>query len=257
MSATTDDDGKLRVLALVDRLGTYGGAERLAMQIAAGLDPERFDRTLCASRSPDQDRMAGPAAVALSELERAGVGFLGLDRRSRLRVWAWRPLISLLRRRRIDVIHAHKFGSNLWGVVIGRLARVPVVIAHEHGWPNQGRGRFLRRFLDRHVIARGADAFVAVSRQDRRRMIELEGIRPVDVVVVPNGIPDPPPHDGRDVRGELGIGSGDPVVGTVGFLRPPKALDVLIRSAQLLAPQFPRLKVLIVGDGGERSGSRR
>ena len=31
MSANTGDDGRLRVLALVDRLGTYGGAERLAM----------------------------------------------------------------------------------------------------------------------------------------------------------------------------------------------------------------------------------
>jgi glycosyltransferase involved in cell wall biosynthesis len=244
------DDRKLKVLALVDRLGTHGGAERLAMQIAERLDPERFEPILCASRFSERERSREPVAAALSELDDAGVRFLGLDRRSRVQFWAWRPLVSLLRQERVDVLHAHKFGSNAWGVAIGRLTGVPVVIAHEHSWSFEGR--FLRRFIDRHVIARGSDAFVAVSREDRRRMIELEGIDPAHVVLVPNGIPTPPQPSGHDVRSELGIGAGDPVIGTVGFLRPPKALDVLIRSAALLAPQFAGLRVLIVGDGEER-----
>jgi glycosyltransferase involved in cell wall biosynthesis len=244
------DDRKLKVLALVDRLGTHGGAERLAMQIAEGLDPDRFEPILCASRFSDEERSREPVAAALSELEQAKVRFLGLDRRSKLQLWAWHPLVSLLRREQIDVLHAHKFGSNAWGVLIGRLARVPVVIAHEHSWSFEGRS--MRRFIDRHVIARGSDAFVAVSREDRRRMIEVERIKPSDVVLVPNGIPTPPPPSGHDVRRELGIGPADPVIGTVGFLRPPKALHVLIRCAALLAPQFPKLKVLIAGDGEER-----
>jgi glycosyltransferase involved in cell wall biosynthesis len=244
------DDRRLKVLALVDRLGTHGGAERLAMQIAERLDPERFEPILCASRFSEEERSREPVAEALSELDDAGVRFLGLDRRSKLQLWAWRPLVSLLRQERVDVLHAHKFGSNIWGVAIGRLFRVPVVIAHEHSWSYEGR--FLRRSIDRHLIARGSDAFVAVSGEDRRRMIELEGIDPSDIVLVPNGIPTPPPPSGHDVRSELGIGSADPVVGTVGFLRPLKALDVLIRCAALLAPQFPGLRVLIVGDGEER-----
>jgi len=244
------DDRRLKVLALVDRLGTHGGAERLAMQIAERLDPERFEPILCASRFSEEERLREPVAEALSELDHAGVRFLGLDRRSKLQLWAWRPLVSLLRQDRVDVLHAHKFGSNIWGVAIGRLFRVPVVIAHEHSWSYEGR--FLRRFIDRHLIARGSDAFVAVSGEDRRRMIQLEGIDPSDIVLVPNGIPTPPPPSGHDVRSELGIGSADPVVGTVGFLRPLKALDVLIRCAALLAPQFPGLRVLIVGDGEER-----
>ena len=58
-------------------------------------------------------------------MEASGVTFLGLDRSSKFDVLAWRPLHRLLRRERIDVVHAHKFGANVWGVVIGRLARVP------------------------------------------------------------------------------------------------------------------------------------
>jgi glycosyltransferase involved in cell wall biosynthesis len=241
---------RLKVLTLVDRLGTHGGAERLAMQVAERLDPARFDRTLCASRFSAEERASDAVAPALAELEEAGVRFMGLDRRSRAQLWAWRPLVSLLRRERVDVLHAHKFGSNVWGVLLGRLARVPVVIAHEHSWSFEGQP--LRRLIDRHLIARLSDAFIAVSREDRRRMIEIEGLTPEDVRFIPNGIPDPAQAAGRDVRGELGIGAADPVIGTVGFLVPLKALDVLVRAAELLAPQFPGLRVLVAGDGEER-----
>ena len=127
---------------------------------------------------------------------------MGLKRTSARQVWAWWPLYRLLRRERIDVLHAHKFGSNLWGTAIGRMARVPVIVAHEHTWSFEGQP--LRRFGDREVIARGSSAFIAVSQEDRRRMIEIEGIDPEDVMFLPNGIPAPPPPTGADVRAELG-----------------------------------------------------
>ncbi len=101
-----------------------------------------------------------------------------------------RPLVSLLRSERIDVLHSHQFGSNLWASILGRMAGTPVVIAHEHNWSFEGQP--LRRVLDRHVIATRADAFLAVSRQTRQAMIELEGIDPEQVRFVPLGIATPP-----------------------------------------------------------------
>jgi glycosyltransferase involved in cell wall biosynthesis len=106
--------------------------------------------------------------------------------------------------------------------------------------------------MDRELIARGSNAFIAVSREDRRRMIELEKIDPETAIFVPNGIPALPAPSGRSVREELGIGAGDPVVTTVGFLRQPKAMDVLIEGTAAIAPRFPGLKVLIVGEGADR-----
>ena len=242
-------DGKLRVVTLVDRLGT-GGAERLAIQTTTRLDPARFDRTLCASRRFDVAVSKAHVANALRDLEEAGVRVLGLKRTSARQVWAWWPLYRLLRAERVDVLHSHKFGSNLWGTVIGRMARVPVIVAHEHTWSFEGQP--LRRFADREVIARGTSAFVAVSREDRRRMIEIEGIDPDDVMFIPNGIPAPPPPSGADVRTELGIAPDAPVIGTVSVLRPQKALDVLLRAARVLVAEFPGLKVLIAGEGDRR-----
>jgi glycosyltransferase involved in cell wall biosynthesis len=125
-----------------------------------------------------------------------------------------------------------------------------VIVAHEHTWSYEGRP--LRRVLDRELIARGASVFLAVSREDRRRMIEVEGISPDDVRFLPIGIPPLPEPSGRDVRAELGIGVDAPVVGTVCELRPQKALEVLVEAADLLRERVPGLRVLIVGDGPER-----
>ncbi len=219
------------------------------------LDPERFERTLCVSRW-SQREAATPTALAARELlDRAGVGFLGLERRSAQHLTAWRPLLSLLRNERIDVLHAHKFGSNAWAALLGPLARTPVVIAHEHTWSFEGQP--LRRFVDRNLIARRVDAFLTVSTEDRRRMIEIEKIDPRKLILVPNGIPPPAAPSNRDLRVELGIAPGTPVVGTVCTLRPQKALDVLIHAASALAPRFPGLRVLIVGTGPERERLER
>jgi glycosyltransferase involved in cell wall biosynthesis len=240
---------KLRVVTLVDRLGT-GGAERLAIQTTTRLDPERFDRTLCASRRFDVAISKRHVANALADLEAADVRVMGLKRTSARQLWAWWPLYRFLRRERVDVLHAHKFGSNLWGTVIGRLARVPVIVAHEHTWSYEGQP--LRRFGDREIIARGSSAFIAVSREDRRRMIEIEGIDPEDVLFMPNGIPTPPSPTGADVRAELGIAPDAPVIGTVSVMRPQKALDVLLRATRTLVDEFPGVRVLIAGEGDER-----
>jgi glycosyltransferase involved in cell wall biosynthesis len=249
MSPATGHDGKLRVVTLVDRLGT-GGAERLAIQTTTRLDPERFDRTLVASRDFEVAISKQHVANALEDLRRADVQVIGLKRTSARQVWAWWPLYRFLRRERIDVLHTHKFGSNLWGTIVGRLARVPVIVAHEHTWSYEGQP--LRRLADRAVIARGSSAFVAVSREDQRRMIEVERIRPEDTVFIPNGIPMPPAATGNDVRAELGIPPGAPVIGTVSVLRPQKALDVLLRAAKQLVDEFPDLRVLIAGEGDRR-----
>jgi glycosyltransferase involved in cell wall biosynthesis len=214
----------------------------LAVLLTAGLDRNRFQPYLCSTRAP-----AAPA-LAL-ELQRAGVRNLVLERRSRFALWSWRPLVRLIRREKIDVLHAHMYGSNLWGTLIGRLTKVPVVIAHEHTWSFEGDA--LRKFLDRELIGRGVDAFLAVSREDRRRMVEVEGIDPEKVRFVPIGIPDLPRPTGRSVRAELGIPPRAPVAVTACRLRPQKAVDVLIRAASRLKLEAPELRVLIAGEGEE------
>ena len=245
---------RLRVVTLVDTATALGGGERVAMQVAIRLDPRRFESTVCASRL-QEDALTDAQRVAHEQLRSAGIRTVALGRSGRRDFAAWRPLLRLLRRERIDVLHAHMFGSNLWGTLIGRCALVPVIVAHEHGWAIETTSRF-RRFVDREVIARWSDAFVTVSEETRRRMIDRGGIDARSIVLVRNGIPSPQgPAD--DLRSELGIARDAPVIGTVAVLRREKALDMLLRGAALLRSRFPDLRILLAGEGPERPGLER
>jgi glycosyltransferase involved in cell wall biosynthesis len=238
---------RLKVLTLTDQLVYLGGgAERVAMEIATRLDQTRFESVFCASRYWDGLRRDS-VQEAERRMDEAGVRYFGLGRRSSTDLHHWLHLRGLLRRERVDVLHAHMFGSNVWGTVIGRLARVPVIVAHEHTWSFEGRP--LRRFVDREVIGRGSTAFIAVSRDDQRKMVEIERVDADKILHVPNGIAAPPPPTGADVRAELGIPAGVPVIGTVSVLRPQKALEVFIEASAELLRQNPDLRVLLAGDG--------
>ena len=133
---------RLRVLTLVDTLRP-GGAERLAVTVAARLDRSRFEPSVCVSRHE-------PWSPLYEILEDTDVPVLSLNRTSRTSLWRWAPFVAALRRRRIDLLHAHMFGSNVWGTLVGRLAGVPIVIAHEHGSPVEANG--IRRILDLEML---------------------------------------------------------------------------------------------------------
>ena len=233
------------MLTVIDGLMT-AGAETVATRIALGLDPSRFESIICSTRPSSRKHVAAARA--------AGVQVLELNRRSKLDVWRWRPLVRLLRSGRVDIVHTHKFGSNLWGAVLTPRTRLPVLLAHEHSWSYEGT---VRRVIDRELIARRAGRIVAVSPMDRMRMIELERIPENKVVFIPNGIPDPPQGDGNRTRSELGLAPSDAVVGTVCGLRPEKELKTALRALGMLAPQRPNLRFVVVGDGSERASLER
>jgi glycosyltransferase involved in cell wall biosynthesis len=240
------EDKRLRVLMLVDSL-LPGGAERLATTLAVRLDRSRFEPIVCVSRT-----MTRPSPLT-DDLHDAGVPILPLTRTSRRSLLAWRPLLAFLRRERVDILHSHMFGSNVWGAALATLGRVPVFVAHEQGFTFEGAR--LRPFLDRQVIARAADAVIVVSQEDERTMIDAGGIPPEKIRLVRNGIA-PPMPSGSDVRGELAIPPDAQVVGAVAVLRPEKALDVLVAAAALLTAEFPHLRILIAGGGPEEARLR-
>ncbi|HEY6524838.1 MAG TPA: glycosyltransferase, partial [Solirubrobacteraceae bacterium] len=154
---------RLRVLAVLDSPTDQGGAERFALGLVSHLPRDRFEPWVCSTR------FATPQASEL--LADAGVSHISLRRTGKLDVYRLGGLAMLLRLGRFDIVHAHMFGSNVWGTVLGKLCNVPVIIAHEHNWSYSGE--LMRRTIDRHVIARYATRFVAVSESNRTRMIEL------------------------------------------------------------------------------------
>lgn len=230
---------RLRVLFLIDRAVDHGGAERFAVGLAGALAAKRYELWFCSTREIEP-------AVA-DALDRAGVRRLELGRRSKWDAHRFAGLAAVLRRERIDVLHAHMFGSNVWGTIIGRACRVPVVIAHEQTWSY--RGEPLRAWLDGHLVGRFATRFVAVSSLDAERMVSVEGVPPEKVVMIPNAYVPRPGALERDLRAELGLDAATPLIGAVSVLRPQKALTVLLEAFSLVLEERPDAHLALAGDG--------
>ncbi len=226
-------------MMLVNGMRRGGGAERAMVALATHLPHERFEVTVVTTRTA-----TGPLIDTLAS---HGIRVVSLNRRGRFDVAPFRHLVAMLREERIDVLHAHMFGSNFWGTVLGRLAGVPVVVAHEHSWSYEGQP--IRRFLDGRVIGRFSDAFVAVSDRDRERMTSIEGVPSEKIVVLPNPYVRRPRDELADVRRDLGIPAAAPLVATVAVLRPEKALEVLLQAFAELSAMIPEAILAIAGDG--------
>lgn len=238
---------RVRVLFVLDSIDdTAGGAERFVIGLAQALSPERYEALVATTRQAE--------GALLGELQAAGVRHVDACRRGRFDVRGLWRLLRFLFTERIDVLHANKFGSNVWGVLFGRLARVPVVIAEEHTWSYTGQR--LRPLIDGRVIGPLSDAFVAVSTADRDRMISLEHVRPEKVEVIPTAYIPRAGGGGADVRAELGLEPGVPLVGTVAILRPQKALEVLLDAFAIVAAQRPDPHLVLAGAGESEAALR-
>ena len=226
---------------LVDALHRFGGAERLVTAIASELPQDRYEVTVCATRT---------AGGSLAEqLTAAGVEHFALGRQHRYDLLPILELMRFIRRNSIDVLHAHKFPSNLLAAIVGPTSRVPAVVAHEHGWSHEGRARSL---VEGRLIGAAVDAYVAGTANDADHLIAV-GVAPSKVVVIPGAYIPRPRAPAGEVRRELGIAPDAPVVGTIGVLRPEKAYHVLVEAFAAVLAEVADAHLVIAGDGERRA----
>jgi glycosyltransferase involved in cell wall biosynthesis len=238
----------IRVVMMVDGIGPEtGGGERMVIGLAEALQSDRIHVTVCVTRT------GTPPGSAKAQLEEAGVRVLALERPGKLGLKGFRPLLRLIREERPDILHSHKFGSNVWGALFGRAYRLPAVIAQEQTWSFEGSPH--RVALD-FVIGRLADAYVAVSTADRDRMIKRERVPPEKITVIPNAYVPRVDDASGDLRAELGLPPEAKLVGTAAVLRPQKALEVLMEAFGTLAGH-PDAHLVIAGEGSRKEPLRQ
>jgi len=159
-----------------------------------------------------------------------------------------RVLASFLAGHRVDVLHWHAG----WGWEDDSIARVadeadvPALVLTHH-FPfllhKRSKADLLRTRTGR------VDARIAVSEGQRASYLRL-GIPESGFATVPNGVRPRGPGPGRTrAREALGLADDDLVVMTVGRLTNMKGQRYLVEAAAMLRPDFPRLKVVVIGDG--------
>lgn len=198
-----------------------------------------------------------PGALA-DEARTAGAEVFSLDKPPGRRADYVERASVLLDRLNPDVVHTHQIGA-AWYVGPGAAYRRIPVLHTEHGnhfartsgWIASAKARLLYRSTAKWIgrfCCVSAEIAAAVTRWGTvpRRLVE----------VVPNGI-DTAVADGvpapEEARRAIGLPVDAVVVGTVGRLNEVKRQDRLLRAAAELRPRFPTLRMVIVGDGPERS----
>lgn len=231
------------VLVLIDHL-VLGGAQMLLGQFAAAA-PGAGIRLQVAQIEDGDD---SPAVAPLRE---AGVNPVSLHLHGRPSARHVRAVRSHIQSTRPDIVHTHLGTADLIGGLAARSLGVPsVATIHEIKQPHSGLAwakDAAYTFTQRCCAAR----VIVVSDSARRAYLrETRGMQD-RVVRIYNGIDFPPaPGSGAAVRAELGLAPQDLVVGMVSALRPEKGHDIALRAVSLLREQFPRLRLLIAGQGG-------
>ena len=240
-------------IAYVDHAVDIGGAESSLVDLISRLDRSRFAPAVLHTAGAkwldwpelrDIDKVAAFQPSSLLAKKRGEVA----ARRWPL-IWhavttlrlAW-PLHRLLRQIQADLVHTNSLKTHFIGGLAARLARRPLVW-HVRDLLAEDEGLSLLRRAARMLRPRVIAISEAVGKQ-------FAGL-PVEVTVVPNGIPlekfTPGPAPAH-LRSELGLGEDDQVLVVVGRLTPWKGHMQLLEAVGMLAESWPRLRLVVVGE---------
>ncbi len=187
---------------------------------------------------------------SLSVVDGANVRYLATPLRYRWMGITPTLPFALARLNRPDVAHVFGFRDPITTGVAAwcRVAHVPYVFEPLGMFEPRLRKVFLKRLLDATLyrgVARGAAAVVVASERERDAVVAC-GVPQAKVHVRGNGFPDPgePPADGhRDLRRQLDIPAGAPIILYVGRIASGKGIEHLVEAAR----QIPEAHVVLAG----------
>jgi len=242
---TAHSQSGMRPLVLISSLQRRG-AERVTVSLLTRLREQGYTVPLCTLTN----RHDGPLAA---EIEARGVERLDLGSRRLADLAALLRLIGLLRRRRIDVVHAHGQDACILGATACAIEGLSLIVTrHVMEEPTESLRLASRAYLALQALQR-ADLVVAVSNAVAQRLAQSARLRrPPEVIL--NGV-EPAffdaasqPDQRQAFRNTLGLRDG-PVILSVATLGTGKGHDNLLNAAASLRDRFPHLSVLLAGEG--------
>jgi L-malate glycosyltransferase len=228
---------KVRVFHILEWFEIGGGMEKIAAEIACGLDRDKYDvEVWCVHR--------GGRFVDLVQQKEIPVRVLNIATyHNPLNILR---LAKAFRAAKPDIIHTHGYFAATIGRIAARIAGVPICINHVHSayWEYTSRNLFIERLLSR--VTRKV---ICVSDHVRDFVVNHEKIDPSRVEVIYNGIsfPDIPPRE--PARQAFNVTEGDIIITAVASLFENKGHKVLLKALSLLSDQCKDFKCWIIGEG--------
>ena len=231
----------VRILFLIDSF-RMGGAERITAEILCQIDRQAYFPLLGIVNSKDDSSIIDHFEGDLMEI---------IDLRSErlLDFGAFFRLLALLRRKKIQLIHAQLQDATIMAAMAGFFTGIPFVVTRhlvqddESNWRRRTRNR-LEQFLIRTRAAR----LIAVSDAARDLYIKDAGLPSQKCVTIYNGIDLDVYTQSTDplkFRAGAGIPDNVPLVVMVGVIREGKGHALAIEAVRALNG----VHLMVVGDG--------
>jgi lipopolysaccharide/colanic/teichoic acid biosynthesis glycosyltransferase/glycosyltransferase involved in cell wall biosynthesis len=176
----------------------------------------------------------------------------GMSLRSDLK--AAKELWGVLRREKPLILHTHNPKPGLYGRLVGRACRVPIIVNTVHGLYATPEDPCCKRvvfYTLEAIAARFSDAELVQSREDYSLMTRWRISPPKRTVLLGNGIDlgrftGAPARERwrEEMRAELGVDPGQLVVGAVGRLVAEKGYPELFEAMLSLGERY---KLVVVG----------
>lgn len=138
-----------------------------------------------------------------------------------------------------DLVHCHGFQGGAVGRLAGTLRGVPTIMTIHNTIQVTGTLRSCTKITEK-ILRKRTASWVSVSsflHSYACRELRIPGEK---IEIIANGVWFPATLPPRQK---------EPVVGTVARLIPSKGIDVFLKAIQLLRPEIPGLKGIVIGDG--------
>jgi len=243
-------DLKMKILHVIDSGGFYG-AEVMLVNLVEEQLRQGFEPVIASIGDPGIKEKA-----------------LEIEARKRwlpVKIFRMRPGLNLRGAKRLlqfcdnegfDLIHSHGYKCNVLLGPLPRFFRKKPMLSTVHGWTSTSGFTKMRvyEWLDAFSL-RFVDGVVLVNKGMLQNP-KIARLNPKKLFTVDNGISITPPDtaDFEALDSDIVKFSQDGfIVGSIGRYSTEKGFDVLLKAFRLLLDKVDNAKLLILGEGGQRS----
>ena len=236
---------KLKLMQITHDLA-IGGLQQVIVNICRTIDRELFDVSVLCLRDlgefvPYVEEL-GIKVIFLPQKENGATDYL-----------SFLKVAKILKDEKIDIIHTHNTNPFIDGTIGALLSGVKTIIHTDHArvFPDKKRYMFAE-----WLMSNFAYKIVGVSEHTTNNLNKYEKISRAKLVTIPNGI-DGTVYDINidieQIKQELGIKNGGPVIGLGVRLTEQKGITYLLQAMPRVIDLIPDITLVIAGDGNIKS----
>ncbi|EKD24174.1 MAG: glycosyl transferase group 1 [uncultured bacterium] len=233
-------DKKIKIVYLITGLKT-GGAETVLARLVSNLDKERFTPIVVSII---------PIAEIGIKIKQQGIRVESLGAYSKFNPLVFLRLFILLKKERPDVLHCFLFHAILLGRLAGRISSVPTIISSIRTENFGGRMREkLLALTDAFSSVTTIVSQKAADKMVRNGVVPSEKLKVIYNGFDPEGVAQVRKTNREQLRADLKIEPGSPLLVAVGRLDEAKGYPVLIEAIGEIKKVHPSVQLLILGSG--------